>query len=152
VNPTLALTFEPLDGRISAALRRERLLAILSAAFGVLALVMASIGLYGVTSYAVSLRRVEIGIRLALGATTRSIVRLVLLRVGWIVASGIVAGLAAAALLSRFVAALLYDLAPRDPATLAASALVLALIGALAGWLPARRASRLDPTVVLHDA
>ncbi|HEX7018691.1 MAG TPA: FtsX-like permease family protein, partial [Gemmatimonadaceae bacterium] len=145
-------TFEPLDGRISAALTRERLLAILSAAFGFLALLMASIGLYGVTSYAVSLRRLEIGIRLALGATARSIVRLVLVRVGLMVASGIVAGLAVAALLSRFVAALLYDLAPGDPATLAASAATLALIGALAGWLPARRASRLDPTVVLHDA
>lgn len=152
VNPTLSLTFEPLDGRISAALTRERLLAILSAAFGFLALLMASIGLYGVTSYAVSLRRIEIGIRLALGATARSIVRLVLVRVGLMVASGIVAGLAVAALLSRFVAALLYDLAPGDPATLAASAATLALIGALAGWLPARRASRLDPTVVLHDA
>ncbi len=78
INPTLALTFEPLDNRIRDALTRERLLAILSASFGLLALVMAAVGLYGVTSYAVSLRQTEIGIRMALGATRGSVIRLVL--------------------------------------------------------------------------
>ena len=151
VNPTLALTFEPLDGRVSATLTRERLLAILSAAFGVLALSMASIGLYGVTSYAVSLRRTEIGIRMALGATRATVIRLVLGRVALLVGCGIVAGLAAAAWVSRFVATLLYGLAPGDPVTLVASAATLAVIGALAGWLPAHHASRLDPTLVLRD-
>ena len=88
INPTLALTFEPLDNRISDALTRERLLAILSAAFGVLALLMAAVGLYGVTSYAVSLRRTEIGIRMALGATRGSVIRLVLGRVSLLVGAG----------------------------------------------------------------
>ena len=151
VNPTLAVTFEPLDSRVAAALTRERLLAVLSSAFGVLALLMASIGLYGVTSYAVSLRRTEIGIRMALGATRASVIQLVLRRVAILVGSGIVVGLAAAAWASRFVATLLYGLEPGDLVTLIASAATLALIGAVAGWVPASRASRLDPTRVLRD-
>jgi predicted permease len=151
IDPTLALTFEPLDNRISGALTRERLLAILSASFGVLALLMAAVGLYGVTSYAVSLRRTEIGIRMALGATRGSVIRLVLARVSILVGTGMVVGLAIGAWASRFVATLLYGLEPGDPGTLVASAATLALIGAVAGWLPANRASRLDPTRVLRD-
>jgi ABC-type antimicrobial peptide transport system permease subunit len=112
---------------------------------------MASIGLYGVTSYAVSLRRSEIGIRMALGATRASVIRLVLARVSLLVGSGIAVGLALGAWASRFVATLLYDLGPSDPVTLLASATTLSVVGALAGWLPASRASRLDPTAVLRD-
>jgi predicted permease len=151
VNPTLALTFEPLDRRVSETLTRERLLAILSAAFGVLALVMASIGLYGVTSYAVSLRRTEIGIRMALGAARSAVIGLVLRRVALLVAGGLVVGLAVAVWVSRFVATLLYGLQPRDPLTILAASATLALIAAVAGWLPAHHASRLDPTQVLRD-
>jgi putative ABC transport system permease protein len=151
IDPTLALTFEPLDNRISDALTRERLLATLSASFGVLALMMAAVGLYGVTSYAVSLRRTEIGIRMALGTTRGSVIRLVLARVSMLVGIGMVVGLAIGAWASRFVATLLYGLEPGDPGTLVASAATLALIGAVAGWLPANRASRLDPTRVLRD-
>jgi predicted permease len=152
VNPTLALTFEPLDERVSATLTRERLLAMLSTAFGVLALLMASIGLYGVTSYAVSLRRSEIGIRMALGATRAAVVRLVLGRVALLVGGGLICGLAMTAWVSRFVKTLLYGLEPSDVATIAASAAVLAVIAAIAGWLPANRASRLDPTEVLRES
>jgi ABC-type antimicrobial peptide transport system permease subunit len=112
---------------------------------------MASIGLYGVTWYAVSLRGSEIGIRMALGATCASVTRLVLGRVALLVGGGIVAGLAAAAWLSRFVATLLYGLGPGDPVTLVMSAATLTLVGAVAGWVPARHASRLDPTRVLRD-
>ena len=152
INPTLALTFEPLDNRLSGALTRERLLAILSASFGLLALVMAAVGLYGVTSYAVSLRQTEIAIRMALGATRASVVRLVLARVSRLVGAGIVVGLAIGAWASRFVATLLFGLEPGDPGTLVASAATLALIGAVAGWLPAHRASRLDPTRIVREA
>ena len=152
INPTLALTFEPLDNRISSALTRERLLAILSASFGLLALVMAAVGLYGVTSYAVSLRQTEIAIRMALGATRASVVRLVLARVSRLVGAGIVVGLAIGAWASRFVATLLFGLEPGDPGTLVASAATLALIGAVAGWLPAHRASRLDPARIVRDS
>jgi putative ABC transport system permease protein len=151
LNPTLALTFSPLDAQVGDTLMRERLLAILSGSFGALALLMAAVGLYGVTSYAVNLRRAEIGIRMALGATRGSVIRLVLSRVSMLIGTGIVAGLALGAWASRFVATLLYGLEPGDPATLLAAAATLALIGAIAGWLPANRASRLDPTQVLHD-
>jgi putative ABC transport system permease protein len=150
-DPTLAVRFEPLDARVSAALTRERLLAILSTAFGLLALLMASVGLYGVTSYAVSLRRTEIGIRLALGAAPASVIRLVLGRVALLVGGGILAGVVVAMSMSRFVATLLHGLRPADPVTIAASAATLALVGAVAGWLPARRAASLDPTTVLRE-
>jgi putative ABC transport system permease protein len=151
INPTLALTFQPLDSQISDTLMRERLLAILSASFGVLALLMAAVGLYGVTSYAVNLRRTEIGIRMALGATRASVIRLVLARVSMLTGAGIVVGLAVGVWASRFVATLLYGLEPGDPGTLLASVTTLTCVGALAGWLPANRASRLDPTEVLRE-
>ena len=152
INSTLALTFQTLDSQLGDTLMRERLLAILSTSFGALALLMAAVGLYGVTSYAVNLRRTEIGIRMALGATRGSVIRLVLARVSMLIGAGIVVGLAIAALASQMVATLLYGLEPGDPGTLMASAATLALIGAAAGWLPANRASRLDPTQVLRDA
>jgi hypothetical protein len=123
-----------------------------SASFGALALLMAAVGLYGVTSYAVTLRRAEIGIRMALGATRGSVIRLVLTHVTLLIGAGIIVGLALGAWASRFVGTLLYGLEPGDPATLAASAVTLALIGTVAGWLPANRASRLDPTQILRDS
>ena len=89
---------------------------------------------------------------MALGATRASVIRLVLGRLALLVGGGIVAGVAAAAWMSRFVATLLYDLEPGDPLTLFASATTLAVIGALAGWLPANRAAREDPTQVLREA
>ena len=151
INPTLALTFSPLSTQVSDTMVQERLLAILSSSFGALALLMAAVGLYGVTSYAVNLRRTEIGIRMALGATRGAVIRLVLSRVSTLVGVGIVLGIAVGAWGSRFLSSLLYGLEPGDPATLAISAITLALVGAVAGWLPANRASRLDPTRVLND-
>ena len=151
INPTLALTSYPLAEQVNESLVQERLLAMLSAAFGALALLMAAVGLYGVTSYAVTLRRSEIGIRMALGATRAAVMRLVLARVSLLIGVGIIVGLALAAWASRFVTSLLYGLEPGDPLTFAASAATLASIGAVAGWLPAHRASRLDPTQVLSD-
>ena len=151
IDPTLVLTLQPLDNQLSDALARERLLAMLSASFGSLALLMAAIGLYGVTSYAVNLRRSEIGIRMALGATRGSVIRLVLARVAVLTGGGIVLGLAIGSWASRFVATLLYGLEPGDPTTLTAAAVTLAFIATLAGWLPANRASRLDPTQVLRE-
>jgi predicted permease len=152
VDRDLALTFRPLGDQVAAALTQERLVAMLSGFFGALALLLAGLGLYGVTSYTVSRRRAEIGIRMALGAAPAGVVRLVLRRVGWLVGAGVLAGGAASWWAARFVGSLLYGLQPRDPATLAGAALVLATVGALAGWLPARRAARIDPMEVLREA
>jgi ABC-type antimicrobial peptide transport system permease subunit len=99
----------------------------------------------------VNLRRVEIGIRMALGATRASVIRLVLARVSFLIGGGIVGGVAIGVWASRFVATLRYGLEPGDPATLLASVAALAFVSALAGWLPANRASRLDPTEVLRE-
>ena len=151
VSPDLAITFRPLADQVDASLVQERVVAAISGFFGVLALLLAGLGLYGVTSYAVSRRRTEIGVRMALGAPPGRVIRMVLARVGMLVTAGVVAGLAASLWLSRFVATLLYGLEPRDPSTLATAAFVLVSIGGLAGWIPARRASRIDPARVLRD-
>jgi putative ABC transport system permease protein len=148
----LVFTFRPMTDQVSASLTQERLLAMLAGFFGALALLLAGLGLYGVTSYAVSRRRTEIGIRMALGATPGGVVRLVLLRVTLLVAVGVVVGSGISLWASMFVATLLYGLEPRDPVTLVAAAMVLGTVGAAAGWLPAYRASRIDPAEILRDS
>ncbi len=152
VDHDLVFTFRPLSDQVDASLTQERVIAILAGFFGALALLLSGLGLYGVTSYAISRRRVEIGIRMALGAAPGGVVRLVLSRVTMLVGIGILAGAAVSLWASTFVAPLLYGLEPRDPATLVAGALVLGTVGAAAGWLPAYRASRIDPAEVLRDS
>jgi putative ABC transport system permease protein len=151
VNRGVAITFRPISDNISAALTQERLVAMLSGFFGGLALLLAGLGLYGVTSYAVSRRRTEIGIRMALGAAPRGVVGMVLGRVGLLVAVGVVLGVTVSLWAARFVSALLFGLEPRDWGTLVVSALILGAIGAFAGWIPAVRASRIDPARVLRE-
>jgi predicted permease len=152
VDRNLALTFRPLQDRIDASLTRERLVALLSGFFGTLALLLAALGLYGVTSYAVTRRRAEIGIRMALGAEPAGVLRLVLARVFVLVALGVIIGTAVSVWSSQFLASLLYGLQPRDVVTLVSAAVTLSAVGALAGWLPAYRASRIDPVKVLRDS
>ncbi|PYR54895.1 MAG: hypothetical protein DMF91_25655 [Acidobacteria bacterium] len=152
VNRDLTVTFRPLAEQVNASLTQERIVAMLSGFFGALALLLAGLGLYGVTSYAVSRQRTEIGIRMALGAAPGSVIRLVLSRVTILVASGVAIGTGMSLWASQFVSTLLYGIEPRDPATLAGSAAILAASGALAGWLPAYRASRIDPAQVLRDS
>ena len=152
VNPDMVVTFRSLTDQVGATLAQERIVAMLSGFFGTLALLLAALGLYGVTSYAVSRRRTEIGIRAALGASRGGLVRLVLSRVATLVAAGVVIGAGLSVWASTFVGALLYGLEPRDPATLAGAAIVLAAVGAVAGGVPAYRASRIDPAQVLRDA
>jgi putative ABC transport system permease protein len=152
VNKDLALTFRPLADQVDASLTQERVVAMLAGFFGALALLLAGLGLYGVTSYAVSRRRTEIGIRMALGAAPGGVVRLVLSRVTLLVGMGVLVGAGVSVWAAKFVETLLYGLEPRDPVTLAGAAIVLGTVGALAGWLPAYRASRIDPAEVLRDS
>jgi putative ABC transport system permease protein len=152
VNPDLALTFRPLADQVNASLTQERLLAMLSGFFGGLALLLAGIGSYGVTSCAVSNRRTEIGIRMALGAGPSGVIRLVLLRVSLMVGVGMIVGVGLTLGASKFIAALLYGLEVQDPVTLVGAAVTLATVALLAGGLPAWRASRIDPAEVLRQS
>jgi putative ABC transport system permease protein len=152
VNPDLAVTFRPLADQVNASLTQERLVAMLAGFFGALALLLAGLGLYGITAYAVSRRRTEIGIRMALGAAPGGVVRLVLGRLIVLVGAGIAGGCALSLWAAQFVSTLLYGLQPRDPETMFAAASALAAVGALAGWLPAYRASRIDPAEVLRES
>ena len=152
VDSEIAITFTPLKQQVDAALVQERMMAMLSGWFSILALLLSALGLYGVTAYAVSRRRTEIGIRLAIGAAPARVVRLVLARVTILLGIGLWIGAGASVWASTFVAALLYGVEPRDPVTLLSSAAVLAGVGALAGWLPAYRASRIDPAEVLRES
>jgi putative ABC transport system permease protein len=152
VDHDLVFTFRPMTDQVSASLTQERVIAMLAGFFGALALLLAGLGLYGVTSYAVSRRRAEIGIRMALGAAPGSVIRLVLTRVTLLVGIGVLVGAGVSIWASKFVATLLYGLEPRDPATLVGAAIVLSAVGAAAGWLPAYRASRIDPAAVLRQS
>ena len=151
VNRDLTLTFRPLATQVDESLAQDRLVATLSGVFGGLALLLAAVGLYGITSYAVARRRAEIGIRAALGAAPGDIIRLVLGRAALLVGGGIVVGTGLSLWASTLVGSLLYGLHPRDPETLVGAAVLLAAVGALSGWIPAWRASRIDPASVLRD-
>jgi predicted permease len=139
-----------LDQQVERSLRQERLLSQLTAFFGLLALLLAAVGLYGVLAYGVSQRTNEIGIRMALGAEPSRVLRTVLgTAMGW-VGTGIAIGLAAALAASRFLSSLLFGLDPIDVATLLLTTAALVLVAALAAYGPARRASRLDPVRALR--
>jgi ABC-type antimicrobial peptide transport system permease subunit len=151
VNRDVSLQFKSLAVQVDESLARERLLAILSGFFGALALLLAMIGLYGVMSYNVARRRNEIGIRMALGAEQSRVLRMVLREVAILIGIGLAIGLGAAIATTRFVESFLYGMKPNDPWTLSLAAGALALVAALAGFLPARRASRLDPMTALRE-
>jgi putative ABC transport system permease protein len=151
-DPTAVLSFRTFSDQIDASLTQERLVATLAGFFGVLGLLLAAVGLYGVTASAVAARRAEIGIRMALGASARGVVAMVLSRVAWLVALGIVLGAGLSVWAAKFVTTLVYGLDARDPATLVSAAALLMLVAAVAAWLPARRASRIDPMRVLRNS
>jgi predicted permease len=151
VNRDVTLQFTSFATQIDESLVRERLLAALSGFFGALALLLATIGLYGVMSYNVARRRNEIGIRMALGAEQSRVLRMVLREVCILIFIGLAVGLATTLATTRFVSSFLYDLTPNDPRTLATAAAVLAIVAVFAGYLPARRASRLDPMTALRE-
>jgi putative ABC transport system permease protein len=151
VDPRLTFTFRLLVDDVEAAVSQERLVARLAGFFGAVALLLSAIGLYGVIAYTVTRRRGEIGIRLALGAQTPDVIRLMLTRIGMSVLAGTVVGLLVAVWLSHFAAPLLYGLKAHDPATLVMATATLASVAVLAGWRPASRAVRIDPAQVLRE-
>jgi predicted permease len=137
---------------VDDSLVQERFIAQLGSAFSLFALLLACVGLYGVMSYDVAGRTREIGIRMALGAQRRDVIGLVLRETILLVIIGVIIGLSAALGATRMVASLLYGLTPNDPLTIALASMLLLMVAALAGYLPARRASRVDPMVALrHD-
>ena len=150
-SPRASLGVRLFETQLSESLAMERLLANLSGFFGVLALVLAMIGLYGLMSYNVARRRNEIGIRIALGAAHSRVLGLVLGEVGRMTIAGVVLGIAAAIAASRLLKSFLFGLSATDPLTMVGSTLLLLLVAALAGYLPARRASRMDPMVALRE-
>ncbi len=151
-DPAIAFTFGTFDQLVEATVTQERLIALVSAFFGGLALLLAAVGLYGVVAHAVRARQTEIGLRIALGAAPSSILRLVFERVGVLIAAGLALGLAGSLWAARLVEALLFHLEPRDPMTFGGAAAVLVAVGVLSAWLPAHRAARLDPVTALREA
>ena len=149
--PGASVSYGTIGGYIRDSLVTERLMASLSGFFGVLAMLIASIGLYGVMSYMVTRRKVEIGIRMALGANPSAVVRIVLRESATLLAAGVAIGLALALTASRWVASLLYGVGPSDTVSFALATGVLATVSVLAVWVPARRASHLEPTIALRE-
>ncbi len=139
-----------LEGQLDETLMTDRLIAMLAAGFGLLATVLASIGLYGVMAFVVARRRKELGIRMALGAEPGGVIWLVMREVLLLLAIGLAVGIPTALALGRFVASQLYGIEARDPFTATATLLLLTVVSAAAGLIPAHRASRIDPILALR--
>jgi putative ABC transport system permease protein len=150
LDPNIVVSFSMLDRVIERTLVRERLMATLSSFFGSIAAALAVIGLYGLIAYTVTRRTNEIGVRMALGASGANIASMVLREAGGLVAIGVAVGLVLAMLTGRFAETLLFGLHPRDPLSVAAAAMVLGGVALLASYLPARTASRIEPTTALR--
>jgi predicted permease len=149
LQPAAPVDIEPLSAQVQGTLVQERMMATLGAGFGLLALALASVGIYGLLAYSVARRTREIGIRMALGAHRRGVMALVLGAALRPLAVGIAIGLPAAWAASRWIDSMLFGLKPTDPATIAVATIVLALVAHLAAYLPARRAARVDPLIAL---
>jgi hypothetical protein len=140
----------PVEQVIARSIRDRRFTLALLGGFALTAVVLAGVGIYAVMAYTVSRRTREMGIRLALGAHRSHVLRLVLRQTLVLAAAGIASGIAAAWVLTRFMRTLLFEVEPGDPLTFAGVALLLALVTVAAGYLPGRRASRVDPVIALR--
>ena len=150
MEPEAPVTVSTLETAIGNTIARPRAISILLGAFALLALVLAAIGVYGVMAYSVRARTQEIGVRMALGASAPAVFRMVLGQALRLVAAGVVAGLAAAAALTRLLERLLFEIEPLDPWTFAVTALVLLVVATVASCVPARRSMRLAPIDALR--
>jgi predicted permease len=151
IDPNLPLTdISTQLEQVELRFQQEKLFAQAYALFGALALVVAAVGLFGLMSYSVARRTNEIGIRMALGAESRDVLRLVMRESMVLVVIGIVIGVAVALASGQLVTTLLYGLSPTDVVSIGLAVLVLLVVSAIAGYIPARRASRVDPMVALH--
>jgi predicted permease len=150
IEPNLSFSFQLLADQVDAARHQERLVAWLSGLFALLALVLAAVGLYGVTSYAVARRRTEIGIRMALGAQRHDVVGLAIRNTIFMTMCGIFVGLTAAGAVTRYLQALLFGISPLDLISFLAAPLLLVLVALLACYVPARRAATVDPMNALR--
>ena len=151
LDPSLPVSVRPMDEVRLGSISRERFYVVLIGLFGAVALSLVIVGILGVVGHAARQRRLEIGVRLALGAKRREITRLIVSQGMRPIAAGVVVGSAGAMLLSRFMQKLLYGVEPTDPVTFGAVTIVLVSVALLACWIPAARAARLDPMVALRS-
>ena len=150
INPAISVSFRGFTTMIEATILRERLMATLSSFFGMLAFLLACIGLYGILSYSVTSRTNELGIRMALGAQRRDMSWLILREALLLVIAGLAVGFPMIFAVTRVAATLLFGLTPTDPISLFLAALLILAVAMVAGYLPARRATRVDPLVALR--
>jgi putative ABC transport system permease protein len=141
---------ETMEQVVSASVRERRLIMVLLGVFAALALVLAAVGIYSVMAYTVGQRTHEIGVRIAIGASRRDVMGLVLRQTLWLASAGLVVGVLASMALTRLMRTLLFEVQPSDPVTLVAVVVVLLAVSVLAGFVPGRRASRVDPIVALR--
>jgi len=151
VNPQITLEFRTLEAQVAESLVRERLMATLSGFFGALALMLATVGLYGVISHNMARRRNEIGIRMALGAQRTRVLQMAMGDVAVVVGIGLIAGLGASLAVMKYVSSFLFGVKATDPRLLFSAVLLFAVAAGLAGFAPARRASLVDPMVALRE-
>jgi putative ABC transport system permease protein len=151
VSSVIGIQFQAFSEQIRESLLRDRLMATLSGAFGLLAGLLATLGLYGVLAYMVARRRTEIGVRMALGANRGNVILLVLREAGLLLIVGLGVGALLALWAGRAAASMLFGLQPHDPTTLLAAIGLLAVVALGASYFPARRAARLDPMSALRD-
>jgi putative ABC transport system permease protein len=151
IDPHSTIQFRGMPTMIHDAVRREDVMAKLSSIFGILAVVLATVGLYGVMSFIVAQRRNEIGIRMAVGASGREIIKLMLHQSATLLLVGLIAGTGLSLMAARAAKSLLFELQPNDPATILLAILGLVLVTAIATLIPARRAASLDPMTALRE-
>jgi predicted permease len=151
IDPSITVSFQGFKQMIEVTILRERLMAMLSSFFGMLALLLACIGLYGILSYGVASRTNEIGIRMALGAQRRDVFWLILREALLLGIAGVAVGLPMIFAVARLASTLLFGLTPTDPISLLLAALLMLAVAMVACWLPARRAAQVDPIVALRN-